>query len=305
MTHLRILLAAILLSIPFPAAADLSAGDLPGGTVWYLHADLEQIRSTESGRELYGWFQGEVVVELNDHLGFELDDEVDRVTAFSDTGEDAVIVLEGPLSGDTREKILEMARKEGDLERRQHEATTYYRFHEGKSSGEDEDIESLKDGGYFTLDVDGKLIVASDERKLTALIDSGGRITGAGSTQDALFVLTADKKFVQAGMRTGEFADDDDDWDSNILRNTEQAALLVSDLGGMLAVEAKLVSADAQMTESIGNIVSGLISLQAFNSEMDPAISGILRNTKVDVAEKVLSISTVLDPSVVVTILED
>lgn len=305
MTHLRILFAAILLSMPFAAVADLSSDDLPDGTVWYLHADLEQMRSTESGREIYGWFQGEVVVELNDQLGFELDEAVDRVTAFSDTGEDAVIVVEGPMSGETREKILDIAEKEGDLERREHGAKTYYRFHEGKSSGGREEIGSLEDGGYFTLDVDGKLIVASDERRLTALIDSNGRITGAGSTRDALFVLTADKKFVQAGMRTSEFADDGDDWDSNVLRNTEQAALLVSDRAGMLAVEAKLVSADAQMTESIGNIVSGLISLQSFNSEMDPAIAGVLRNTKVDVAENVLSISTVLDPSVVVAILKD
>ena len=209
------------------------------------------------------------------------------------------------MSGQTREKILEIARREGKLERREHAAKTYYRFQESKSSEGRDDIGSLDDGGYFTLDVDRKLIVTSDERRLTALMDSGGRITGAESTRDALFVLTADKQFVQAGMRTSEFGDDDDDWDSNILRNTEQAALLVSDRGGMLSVEAKLTSADPQMTKSIGNIVSGLISLQAFNAEMDPAIAGILRNTKVDVAEKVLSISTVLDPSVVVAILKD
>ena len=67
-------------------------------------------------------------------------------------------------------------------------------------------------------------------------------------------------------------ADDDDDWESNIVRNTEQAALLMADESGQLAIEAQLVSTDPKMAEAIGGIVNGLIALQAFNSELGPEL---------------------------------
>ena len=100
-------------------------------------------------------------------------------------------------------------------------------------------------------------------------------------------------------------ADDDDDWESNILRNTEQAAVLVSDSGGQIAVEAQLVSTDPKMAASIGSIVSGLISLQAFNSELDPELLSLIQNTKVKVKDNVLSLSTVIDPEIIVSVLDD
>lgn len=300
MTLHRIVLAALLLGLSLAATADLATDDLPAGTVWYLHADLEQMRATESGRELYGWLDGEVFVEINEKLGIDLNKEVDRVTAFSDTGRDAVIVVEGAVSRDLRSRILALAADEGKLDERKHRGKTYYLAGDGESAKQG--LEALEDASFFTFDVGGKIIASSDEERLKAMIDSGGRIVGAEAHKDALFVLTADKQFVQAGMRTREFADDGD-WDSNILRNTEQIALLVSDRGGMIAIEAKLVSSDPAMAQSIGNIVSGLISLQAFNSQIDPAAARVLRNTKVDVAEKVLSVSTVVDPASVTSIL--
>mgnify|MGYP001826350188 FL=1 len=104
----------------------------------------------------------------------------------------------------------------------------------------------------------------------------------------------------------GLLADDGgDDWESNIVRNTKEAALLLADDSGNLAVEAQLVSHDPKMAEAIGGIVNGLIGLQAFNSELGPEIQNLIRNTKIDVLENVLSISTVIDPNVLVSILDD
>jgi hypothetical protein len=305
MTHLRILILCCLTLLPLAATADLNADDLPQGAVWYLHADLEQMRASESGGELYGWFESEVLIEIDDELGINVNDEIDRVTAFSDSGDGAVIVVEGAISNELRDSLLDLARREGDLEERSHGGRDYFLYGEENSSHGAHGMDSLEDGGFFTFAVDGKFIAASDEQRLRAMIDSKGRIVGAAAHDDALFVLTADKQFVQAGMRTGAFADDDDDWDSNIIRNTEQAALLVSDQDGLIAVEAKLLSRDALMTRSIGNIVNGLISLQAFNSDMEPAIASVLLNTKVSVTDKVLSISTVLEPAAILKILED
>ena len=73
----------------------------------------------------------------------------------------------------------------------------------------------------------------------------------------------------------------------------------------MIAIEAQLVSSDPKMASAIGGIVNGLISLQAFNSELEPELQDLIRNTRVEVNENTLSISTVIDPDIVVTVLDD
>jgi hypothetical protein len=139
------------------------------------------------------------------------------------------------------------------------------------------------------------------------MLDSGGKIVGSQSHDGALFVLTADVSFVQAGLRTNGLADEDDDgdWESNILRNTEQAALLIADRSGQIAVEAQLKTKDPKMAQSIGSIVNGLISLQAFNSELGPEVQSLIENTRVEVNENVLTISTVIDADLIVSVLDD
>ena len=149
------------------------------------------------------------------------------------------------------------------------------------------------------------LIVTSTQEQLQALLDNDGRIAGAGSHTGSLFVLTADKEFVQAGAKTAELADADSDWDSNILRNTEKVALLLSDRSGLIAFEAQLVSKDPTIARSLGGIINGLVSLQAFNEEIDPALRTIIQNTKIEVLDNVLSIDTVFDSNIVVRMLDE
>ena len=303
MASIKSTTAALLIAVPLAGTAEISAADIPGETVWYMHADLEQMRTTESGQRLYGWLDGEIFVEINDHIGIDLNEEIDRVTAFSDTPDGATVVVEGPFRQEFREQILAAVRSEGELESRDHNGKTYYRATDPELSGNARI--SFENTQFFSFAVAGKLIVAADEERIREMIDNNGRVAGSGAAANTLFVLTADKDFVQAGMRTDQFADDDDDWDSNILRNTEQASLLVSDQGGMIAVEAKLVATDPTVTQSLGNIVNGLIALQAFNSDLDPEVLSLLQNTKVEAVDNVLSISTVLDPDSVLSVLED
>jgi hypothetical protein len=59
------------------------------------------------------------------------------------------------------------------------------------------------------------------------------------------------------------------------------------------------------MAEAIGGIVNGLIALQAFNSELGPEVQRLVQSTQIEVRDNVLSISTVIDPSLMVTILDD
>ena len=302
MTHLRQLSYVYIALLPFVAAADLAANDLPDDAVWYMHADLKLMRSVDSGREIYAWFEDEVVSEVKAEVGIDLSKEVDRITAFSDADKGAIVVIDGAISEQLQEKLLAVAVLKGSVDEREYRDKPYFAFEDsGMTRGDD------LDHGFFTFDVQGKVIAATDEDRLKALLDTSGQIPTAGSYEGALVVLTADREFVKAGMRTGEISGtaDDKDWNSRILRNTEQAAVLVSDQSGQLAVEAKLVSKDAAMATSIGNIISGLISLQAFNDELDPAIVALLQSTEVDVTEKILSVSALIEPAALLDILED
>lgn len=290
-----------------PGHAAVSAGDLPGETLWYLHVDLKALREAESGSEIMRFLEAEVFVEVRDEVGIDLNEEVNRFTAFSDAENGTVIIVEGPMSKITQDKLLGMAGLQGDFEIRRHGNASYYHVGDEGDAGiqNDDPFDDLEDSAYFSFGIDGKAILTSSEARMKALLDAGGRIAGAGSHSGALFVLTADKSFVQAGLKAGAISHNGEDgWESNILRNTREAALLIADSNGRIAVEAQLVSVDPSMTQAIGGIVNGLISLQAFNSELPPEARDVIQNTRVDVTDSRLSISTVIDPAMFGTLLD-
>lgn len=304
MSALRLLLATLALT-PL-AHAEIAPDDLPGNAEWYLHADLAALRETDSGRGLYRWLETEVFAEIERETGIDPGSEIDTITAFAGNGLGAVLLVEGPISTDTRDKLLAMAAAKAKLDTLTRDGQAYYHVYDRAGPQRHRgSLEDFEDSAWFTFAVKDKLIVTSDEEQLLALVESGGRITGGGSHAGALFVLTADKEFVQAGAQTSRLADDEGDWDSNILRNTERAALLLSDARGLLAFEARLVSKDPTIAQSLGGIINGLIGLQSLNTELDPEIIRIVQNTKVEIEENVLSVSTVFDPGIVVRMLEE
>ena len=76
--------------------------------------------------------------------------------------------------------------------------------------------------------------------------------------------------------------------------------MLLADLGDKLGFEAQLMTNEAEMANAMASIARGLISLQAFNDELDPELSTILQSTSVDVIDNTLKIALALDPAVVV-----
>ncbi len=305
----RLFFFLLLFSFPLHTSGAVTAGDLPGDTIWYMHADLEAMRTTESGSKIYGWFEDEVVEDISEETGINLSAEVNSITAYSDATNGTVVVVDGPMTKESQERLLAIATMEagGDIDLLEHKGMIYYHIGDEEDEGDsgNEPFEDLEDSAWFSFAVDNRAILASTERQLQALLDSGGKIAGAGSHDGALFVLSADKSFVQAGMQADNMASEDDDWESNILRNTKQAAVLVADKDGMIAIEAQLVSTDPKMAAAIGGIANGLISLQAFNTDLDPEIQELIRNTRVEVVDNTLSINTVIDPDMVVSVLLD
>lgn len=301
-----IVLAAI---SPWAADAAVEAGTLPANTVWYLHADLAAMRASDAGSKVYAWFEDEVVVDVKEEIGIDISSEVNTLTAFANGKDGTVIIVDGPIRQESRDKMLALAALEGPVDPREHKGLSYYFFgdSEEEESSPREPLQDLQESVYVSFAVKGKAIVTGNEMQMQELLERGGRLSGSGSHDGALLVLSANRALVQAGLQPGGLmeAGDDDDWESNIVRNTKEAALLLADESGQLALEAQLVSSDPKMAEAIGGIANGLISLQAFNSDLGPELQSLIRNTKVQIVENVLSISVVIDPELVVKALAD
>ena len=81
----RIFFFLLLFSFPLHTDAAVAPGDLPDDTIWYVHADLNAMRNTESGAKIYGWFEEEVFDDVNEEVGIDLNTEVNSMTAYSAT----------------------------------------------------------------------------------------------------------------------------------------------------------------------------------------------------------------------------
>ena len=303
----RYLVIFFLFVAPAAALSALSPGDLPDTSKWYFHADFKEMRATEAGQLLYGWLQKEVFEDVREDAGVDLDKEVDYLTAFATEDDGLVVIIEGNISQDTEDKVMAKGAASGSLDKFGSGNKTFFHIKDDDidiDGGNIEiDMDSFDDGAFFSFAIKNKLLVTSTQERMEALLADKGKVTGVRGEKGQLFVLSAERNLMQAGARTDEF-DGDGDWDSNILRNTEQAALLIADQAGKIAIEAQLVTTEAEMAESLASIVRGLISLQVFNDDMDPEIATFLQNTDVDVDGNKLTISVALDPEVVVAAIE-
>jgi hypothetical protein len=305
MKFLNILLLVLLLAAPVLANAD--ASDVPDGAEWYLYVDLEKMRSEEAGKPLFGWLEDEVIAEVEEDTGVDLEKEIDSLTAFSIAGQGPVVVIEGPISAATKDKVMAFIAAEGDIAPVKTAGHRYYRVgdSEGRIRNDNVDI-SLDDGGWISLDIRNKILVTGGEEQMKALLANNGRVPGPGKGKDALLVLTAEKTLLQAGMNAGKLSDDgDDDLDSKILRNAEQVAFLIAVVKDKLAIEAELTTSEPEMAESLASVARGLISLVMFDDSMDAELMAALQGTRVEARGKSLSLSLAVDPNLVVRTIEN
>lgn len=306
--HLTCLAAAsMLLSLPSGPAAGLSADDLPVETNWYFHADFDEMRESPAGRDLYAWVENEVFSEIFEETGVDLTEELDQITAFSTHGNGAIMIMDGRFSRQTRDKAIAAAAMAHRFETLDAKGRTYYKVvGDGDLHSDSAGISGVEDEFYFSFDVPGKLVLAAQQAQLEDLLAKDGRITGNRSHDGALFVLTAERTLVQAGLNTDSFdGDDDGGFDSNILRNTRNLAVMVADMAGNIAIEAQLLAREPEMAESLASIVRGLIALQAFSEDMDPEIARFLQGTRVDVKGEQLKISVALTPGALAAMLDE
>ena len=306
----RLLIVGLLLFMPGFGSAAVAPDSVPATSTWYFHADFEQMRTSDAGKHLYGWLQREVFEDIHDDAGINLDREADRITAFSDEENGAVVMIEGKISQESKDKLLALAAGAESLETFEHKGKTFY-FAEGEGHDDDGDdgdikIDSFDNGVYFTFALKNRLLATSTREKVEALLASDGKMPRRKTANGTLIVLSAEKSLIQAGMKADRVDDDGEGgWESNILRNTEQVAVLVADVAGKIAVETQLIAKKPEMAESLASIVRGLISLTLFSDDMDPDVSEFLQGTSVDVDGSKLKISVSVDPEMLVAVLDD
>ncbi len=318
MRNLKLLIIGLLLAIPGLAAAD--ASDIPGTATWYLHVDLEKMRSEEAGKAVYDWLRDEALAEVKEEAGVDIEKELDRLTAYSLEGQGPVFLLEGNISQQTRDRVMTFIAAEGDLQAKKSSGKSYYRLAregvEGDEDGEasfdhgniEIEFEALAEESWISLDLKNKVILTSSEAQMKDMLKRGGKIAGGRSHEGALVVLTAEKALLQAGMNSsalGEGDGGDSAWNSNILRNTKQVAFLVAAVADKLAIEAQLITTEPEMAQSLASVVRGLISLVSFNDEMDAEAVAMLQGTKVEAKGNALSISLAVAPGLLVSTLSE
>ncbi len=297
----------LLLALPGFALGEFAASGLPATSTWYFHADFDEMRGSEAGKPLYAWLQREVFADVREDAGIDLDKEADSITAFSAVESGAVVSIEGDISQETRDKLLAMAAGADEFETLKHRDATFF-FARGDNHEKNNKIEvdSFENGVYFTFALEDRILATSSREQMELLLDSKGKLPDRSKGQGTLIVLTAEKSLIQAGIQADQVEDaGDGGWRSNILKNTEQLAVMVADAAGKIAVETRLIATQPEMAESLASIVRGLISLAMFSEDMDPEVSQFLMGTTVDVDGSALNIRVALDPESVVVALDD
>ena len=305
MRYFKILAAALLLTVPALAQAEI--GSIPGDSAWYFHADFDAMREGKASKGLYDWLDAEVFSEIRKEIGIDFDKEARYVTAFSARNDGPIIVFDGKFRQETKDKLMALgaAASGGNLDPLKAHGKEYFLFEgDGDADGDiDIDIESLEKEAYISFALKNKIVITHRKEQMEELLANNGRTPKARKDRNTLFVLQADRALMQAGVNTDAF--DGDEWESNIVRNTKQIAVLLADLGDKLGLEARLITTEPAMANSLASIVRGLLSLSMFSDEMDPDMAEVLQGTTVDVDDATLRIGLELDPESVVSALED
>jgi hypothetical protein len=303
MRMLRYLLIFLLPSLPFAALAELQNGDMPAAR-WYAHVDFVQMRSGEAGKQLYAWLEKEVFADLQEEIGFDVDKEADTITALSMPNGGIAVVVDGKFTQKTRDRIVAIGAAASDFNALEYSDTTYYFIGDDDDPGDsNHDNDSFDDGAYISVALDTKLIITSTKEQMHELINSKGRLQVDSAASGALIVLSATQALVQAGMSADSIGEDLG-WDSNLLSNTRQVALLISDEGDKLSITAQLLASEEQVARSLASIVRGLISLQVFNDDLDSEFAELLQSTRVDVDGTTLTVKLAVNADSIIDIID-
>ncbi len=274
-------------------AASLSSSDLPTGSNWYVHVNLDLIQNSEVGRQLMLGTVDEALEDIQQELNVDLRNEIEGVTVFGGTMpvhgspvRDGAVILHGPISMETQTALLTaLERKGADVTTSFQDSLAYYTVthDDGTMTYTDEDGQ-LRDTSwghhealYFSFGA-GQALITQNQQMMQTFLDAGGYLGGFESVDsDALLVLQADRALLQGGANTS--VEIGDDWDSSILKNVDAVALVIAEDHGGLQISAQLTAISPEVAMSVRNIAEGLVALKALD-ESEGAIGEVLRQVR-------------------------
>ncbi len=287
-----------------PVNADLASESLPDNAQWYAHADLKAMQGSRTGRHILEFLEEEVFKELEEETGITLQEDLLAATIFGGSSSaDGAVVLYGKISAKNRTKMQALMELYGDYSKEQRKGVEIFSLDRRQRSGEslDDDSSEVFSQGrttYVAFSQRDQVMVTQSQDRLESFVAAGGRLRGDGDrkTQGKLLVLQADKSMVNAGMNAGAGISADKNWDSSILQHMQQVAMVVADQEGKAAIEARLVTSNQQLAESIKNIVQGVISIKALDQNADPELLEILRSVKLQLEGSTIQARVLVDP---------
>ena len=304
----RLKIAAVMSLTIFACAlaqADgISNSDLPEGSNWYVHVNLELIRSSGVGRGFVQETLDEAREDIQDELGIDFSGEIEGVTVFGgmlpkhgSLLNEGAVVLHGYIGEETRSAVLSKLDEHGvKVDTSVENGQTLYTVESDSRSMSYEDADgehqtiTLGDREvlYFSFGANQTLIT-QDMEMMQTFIDAHGYLGGFESADaSALLVLQADRALMQGGANTTE--DIAGDWDSAILKNLEAVAVVVAEENDGLQISAQLIADTAEAAMSVRNIAEGLVALKALD-EADSPLGDVLRNVRFENDGTVLHVS--------------
>ena len=117
-------------------AASLSDSDIPSGSNWYVHINLELIQSSDVGRKLMLGKVDEALDDIQEELNVDIRDEIQGITVFGgilpvggNPKNDGAVILHGALSMEIQDALLSALEQKGaEVSVLESAGLTYYRI---------------------------------------------------------------------------------------------------------------------------------------------------------------------------------
>jgi len=260
-------------------AATLDSGLISENAGFYLHANIEEMQLAPAGQHIYEWLEDEVLEELRDDTGIDVSDVLTGISVFGPSvseryhSDEAVFILHGEFSPSDQAQIIEALEQHVDIT-----TTTLFRSSRGHDM-------------YLSFGPNQQTIITKDEAQLERFLD--GQQKQLPDTRNKILILQAESPLVQGGLNTQ--IQNNTPWDSSILRNVEQVAVVISDDAGQLRLQANLLAAKPEMAMALQNLVQGLIALSALNED-EPEIAELLSQAHIEAEGNRVVLEITVDP---------
>ncbi|MEM9171156.1 MAG: hypothetical protein AAGA84_00470 [Pseudomonadota bacterium] len=275
------------------AHAQLDSGQLPGNADWYVHLDFEQMRTSKAAAPLFEKIEadalGEVREEVSEELGVVLDTEFTSFTVYGDTDGKAAAVLKGPIDEERKSALIDALADYDAVTLEKTARGDVYRMDTDQIKDKDVNIKTSE--VMMSLARKNTIVVGTDQQYFDFAL-SDRRDVGR-----SLKIMAAPKAFVQIGVNADALArTEGGPWQSGLLRQTRELALVISDNQGDVDLHLNMTANDPATTDSIANVIRGLVGLQALSGDGNDSLRTLLSNLKIENDSRGLNVRLVVSP---------